>query len=153
MRLLDIYDYPSTRDKVYEIVREYKILKLKLENIKPCFTKELKLVFTPVLGISDPTGDYSVWEIETKDDYEEKAVKIFRAFNKLDEEDRKIIKCLLLDNHCVKTSDEVMHELGYSKHIFKFIKKEAIIRFAIALNVEIEKTGSQKTSALSKIIG
>ena len=139
MGLIEIYDYKKTRDKVYEIVKNYKILKLKLDNKTPGFTNELKLVFVDSNGVFDPTADFGDWEIETRDIYETEIARIFKAFNKLYEDDRKIIKCLLLDTGRTKTSDEVMYELGYSRDPFLTAKKEAIIRFGIALSVEVEK--------------
>jgi len=141
-----MYDYKATRDKVYEIVKSYKILKLKLENRTPGFTNDIKLVFVDYKGVSDPTADFGDWEIETRDIYEAEVVKLFKAFNKLYDDDRRIIKCLLLDTGRQKTSDEVMYELGYSRDSFLVAKKEAIIRFGIALNVEVKKKVKSKAS-------
>ena len=134
-----MYDYKATRDKVYEIVRSYKILKLKLESRTPFFTNDIKLVFVDYYKVSDPTATFGDWEMETRDKYEAEIAKIFKAFNKLYEDDRKIIRTLLLDSGRTKTSDEAMYELGYSRDSFLTAKKEAIIRFGIALNVEVEK--------------
>lgn len=145
MELIEIYDYKATRDKVYEIVKNYKILKLKLENRTPYFTKEIKLVFVDSVGVPDPTADFGEWELETRDKYEIEIARIFKAFNKLFDDDRRIIRCLLLDTQRAKTSDAVMYELGYSRDSFITAKKEAIIRFGIALNVEVEREFTEVT--------
>lgn len=139
MGLFEMYDYKKTRDKVYETVKSYRILKLKLESRTPSFTNDIKLVFVESSGVSNPTADFADWEIETRNIYELEIARIIKAFNKLYEDDRKLIKCLLLDAGRTKTSDEVMYELGYSRDSFLIAKKEAIIKFGIALNVEVEK--------------
>ena len=138
MGLIDIYDYKATRNRVYEVIRNYKILKLKLENRTPYFTNDMKLAFVDVSGVADPTADFADWAIETRDKYEVQIARIFKAFNKLYDDDRRIIRSLLLDTQRAKTSREVMHELGYSRDVFMNAKKEAIIRFGIALNVEVK---------------
>ena len=134
-----MYDYKATRDNVYEIVRGYKILKLKLDTRTPGFTNDMKLVFVDYKKVSDPTANFGDWEIESLDMYETEVAKIFKAFNKLYDNDRRIIKSLLLDTGQIKTTYEVMSELGYSRDSFLVAKKEAIIRFGIALNVEVKK--------------
>ena len=99
----------------------------------------MKLVFVDYNKVSDPTADFSDWKMETRDKYEEEIARILKAFNKLYEDERKIIKTILLDTGRTKTSDEAMYELGYSRNSFLAAKKEAIIKFGIALDVEVKK--------------
>ena len=144
MKLLDMYDYKATRDKVYEVVDDYKILKLRLESRTPCFTNDLKLAFVDISGISDPTASYGDWELEMKDRCEAAVARIMRAFNKLYDEDRQLIRRLLLDTQRTKANEQIMYEFGYGRDVFFIAKKEAIVRFGIALNVAVEKTAENK---------
>ena len=139
MGLHDMYDYRATRDQVYEVVNSFKILRLKLKYCTPYFTNEMKLAFSPTTVCSDPTGKYGEWQAGIHDEYDTKLDKIMQAFNKLYDDDRKLIRSLLFEQARFKTSDEVMYEFGYSRDCFLVAKKEAIIRFGIALGIEVEK--------------
>jgi len=49
----------------------------------------------------------------------------------------------LLDTLRPKTDSEAMIENGYGRDTYQIAKKEAIIRFGIALHVEVEKQTKQ----------
>lgn len=149
MGIYDMYDYKATRDNVFDTIETYKVLRLSLENSTPYFTKELMLAYTNCSGVSDPTASYGDWVIETKEKFIEQVAKVMVAFNKLYDEDRRLIKALLLDDQRLKTNDSIMYELGYSRDPYLAAKKGAIIRFGVALGVEVEKD-NQKTMSLKK---
>ena len=137
MKLIEVYDYKATKKEIKKKVNEYKFLKLKINSLSVLHSQDYKIDLVMSSKKNNPTEEYVSFLEDKKSELEIKFNEIVCAYNRLYEEDRKIIWCLLLETERIRTDNEVMMILEYSKDTFFVAKKDAIIRFAIALNIEV----------------
>ena len=137
-------DYKKTKTELNKVMGVYKLLLLRIaENEKPRVTQKFGLTFAGFTGRSSSSKieSYVIRKILLEQQLEEYIYKIVNAINKLDEEERKFIHLKYLSEFTL-SDEQIQPQCHRYMRGFKFLKKEAYIKLAIVLGVEVYKEES-----------
>ena len=137
----DIYEainYKKTKTAVQQVMKVYRLLSLRLEESKcPKVTGKYGLSF----GGNTNSRKSNVESIVIKsiileNKLDEYITRIVNAFNKLEDEERKYLYYRFFDPSN-PTDEQIMQHFNLYENGFRTLKKEAYIKFAIIMSVEV----------------
>lgn len=141
--MTDIFEsvnYVETKNSVKNMMNLYKLLLLRLEeNQLPRMTAKYGLSFggkTSVKNTRSSVESYVIKKIILEGKIEEYITKIITAFNRLDEDERKYLYLKYLTDMTL-SDEQIMPQCHMCLRNFRELKKNAYIKFAMALGVEV----------------
>lgn len=141
--MTDIFEsvnYVETKNSVKNMMNLYKLLLLRLEeNQLPRMTAKYGLPFggsSSVRNTKSKVEDYVIKKIILEGQIEEYVTKIITAFNRLDEDERKYLYLKYLTDMTL-SDEQIMPQCHMYLRNFRELKKQAYIKFAMALGVEV----------------
>ena len=140
-KMTDIYDainYKKTKFAVQQVMKVYKLLTLRLEESKvPKVTGRYGLTFGGNTNSKKSNVESMVIRtIILENKIEEYLTRIVNAFNKLEDDERKYLYYKFFDPN-KPTDEQIIQNFNRYEYGFRALKKEAYIKFAIIMCVEV----------------
>lgn len=140
-KITDIYDainYKKTKFAVQQVMKAYKLLTLRLEESKiPKVTGRYGLTFGGNTNSKKSNVESMVIRtIILENKVEEYLTRIVNAFNKLEDDERKYLYYKFFDPN-KPTDEQIIQNFNRYEYGFRTLKKEAYIKFAIIMCVEV----------------
>ena len=137
----DIYEtinYKKTKNAVQQVIKIYKLLTLRLEETKvPMITGKYGLTFGGNTNSRKSNVESMVIRtIILENKIEEYLTRIVNAFNKLEDDERKYLYYKFFDPS-TPTDEQIIQHFNRYDYGFRLLKKEAYIKFAIIMCVEV----------------
>ena len=137
----DVYEtinYKKTKNAVLQAMKVYKLLTLRLEESKvPKITGKYGLSFGGTTNSKKSNVESMVIKtIILENKIEEYLTRIVNAFNKLDDEERRYLYYKFFDPNN-PTDEQIIQNFNRYEWGFRTLKKEAYIKFAIIMCVEV----------------
>ena len=138
---VDIYkeiNYKKTKCAVQQVMKVYKLLTLRLaENNCPKVTGKYGLTFGGNTNSKQSNVENIVIKnIVLEDKINEYLTRIVNAFNKLDDDERRDLYYKFFDPNN-PTDEQIVQHFNRYEFGFRTLKKEAYIKFAIIMCVEV----------------
>lgn len=143
MNQCDIFEtinYKKTKLAVQQVMKVYKLLQLRLEESKcPKITGKYGLTFGGNTNSKKSNVESMVIKkIILENQIEEYITRIVNAFNKLEDDERKYLYYKFFDPSN-PTDEQVMANFNRYEFGFRALKRDAYIKFAIILQIEVYK--------------
>ena len=137
----DIYEtinYKKTKLAVQQVMKVYKLLTLRLEESKiPKVTGKYGLTFGGNTNSKKSNVESMVIKtIVLEQKVEEYLTRIVNAFNKLEDDERKYLYYKFFDPNN-PTDEQIIQNFNRYEYGFRTLKREAYIKFAIIMCVEV----------------
>ncbi len=139
--LTEVYEainYKKTKTAVHQVMKVYELLTLRLEESKcPKITGKYGLSFGGNTNSRKSNVESTVIKniiLENKAD--EYLTRIVNAFNKLDDDERRYLYYRFFDPSN-PTDEQIMQHFNRYENGFRALKKDAYIKFAIIMCVEV----------------
>ena len=139
--MTDVYDainYKKTKFAVQQVMKTYKLLVLRLEESKvPKVTGKYGLTFGGNTNSRKSSVENMVIRnIILENKIEEYLTRIVNAFNKLEDDERKYLYYKFFDPS-TPTDEQIIQHFNRYDHGFRALKKDAYIKFAVIMQVEV----------------
>lgn len=136
--IIEMYNYPKTRDKVLHFFLKYRLYALKIDTISDSyncsFTNDSMGIFS--CKKNDSTANKAMKILECKE-YVNKMNKQFKALRyKLTNDEKIIFNYSILSRH---TDEELAERLALDKSSIYQRKKSCFIKVAQYFNIEVLK--------------
>ena len=137
----DIYEainYKKTKTAVHQVMKVYDLLTLRLEESKcPKITGKYGLSFGGNTNSRKSNVESMVIKnIILENKIDEYLTRIVNAFNKLDDDERRYLYYRFFDPSN-PTDEQIMQHFNRYEYGFRALKKDAYIKFAIIMCVEV----------------
>ena len=137
----DIYnaiDYRKTKNAVQQVMQVYKLLTLRLEESKcPKITGKYGLSFGGNTNSRKSNVEGMVMKtIVLENKIDEYLTRIVNAFNKLEDDERRYLYYKFFDPSN-PTDEQIMQHFNRYEFGYRALKKDAYIKFAIIMCVEV----------------
>lgn len=137
----DIYEainYKKTKTAVQQVMKVYRLLTLRLEESKcPKITGKYGLSFGGNTNSKKSNVESMVIKkIILENKIDEYLTRIVNAFNKLDDDERRYLYYRFFDPSN-PTDEQIMQHFNRYEYGFRTLKKDAYIKFAIIMCVEV----------------
>lgn len=137
----DIYEtinYKKTKTAVQQVMKVYRLLTLRLEESKcPKITGKYGLSFGGNTNSKKSNVESMVIKtIILENKIDEYLTRIVNAFNKLDDDERRYLYYKFFDPSN-PTDEQIMQHFNRYEYGFRTLKKDAYIKFAIIMSVEV----------------
>lgn len=139
----DVYEtinYKKTKNAVQQAMKVYKLLTLRLEEAKiPKITGKYGLTYGGTTNSKKSNVESMVIKkIILENKIEDYLTRIVNAFNKLNDEERKYLYYKFFDPNN-PTDEQIIQNFNRYDYGFRTLKKDAYIKFAIIMGIEVYK--------------
>ena len=137
----DVYEainYKKTKSAVQQVMKVYRLLSLRLEESKcPKMTGKYGLSFGGNTNSKKSNVESMVIKtIILENKIDEYLTRIVNAFNKLDDDERRYLYYKFFDPSN-PTDEQIMQHFNRYEFGYRALKKDAYIKFAIIMCVEV----------------
>ena len=135
---MEIYNIPTTLEKVLDKLKEFKIARNKFIDgyhvrLTPNYRPRLEQL---THNISDPVGKAVEYKLDNEQEYNQFNIQLNKLYSLMSKEENAYINDCLI---CGKSETSVRNKFSISKEPFKIIKDSAIVRFGIVFNLIVYK--------------
>ena len=137
----DVYEainYKKTKSAVQQVMKVYRLLSLRLEESK-CPKMTGKYVLSFGCNTNSKKSNVESMVIKTiilENKIDEYLTRIVNAFNKLDDDERRYLYYKFFDPSN-PTDEQIMQHFNRYEFGYRALKKDAYIKFAIIMCVEV----------------